>query len=563
MRRTTTPHHSITDRLAARLGDETVFGRRVRDIRADLERRVVPTHWTNLFGVVAMACLVVLTVTGVWLMFFYVPSGDPRTYGGTYAPLRGAEVSAAYASTMRITFDVPGGLLMRQAHHWAALLLPAAILMQLVTAYFTGGFRRPRRGMWVLLFLVFVASLAGGWSGYALPDDLLSGTGLRITEGIALGIPVVGTWLASLLFGGSFPGEVIAHLYPLHVAVVPAVLVALIAARVYAAWRIGPAQFPGLGRTERRVVGVPLLPTAAARAGGLFLIVAGLLLVISATVTINPIQVYGPASSGDAGAGSQPDWYTGFLDGALRLVPPGWEIVLFDRTWTLAILVPLAVVTIALGVVAAYPFLEELLTGDIRRHHLLDRPRTAPTRTGIGVAGLVFFGTLQLAGSADLVATHLHVTFEGIIAALQVTLVLGPFAAFSIARRACLGLQRRDLDRLRHGVETGRLVRLPGGEVIEVHRPLDAVERARIARPEAPRPLELRPDARGRLPLARRARVGMSRWFVGAPLEVEAAASPELEGSRSRPEREPEPAPDPTAATAAPRHPLEAPAPPS
>lgn len=515
---------TVTDRLAASVANATIFGRRVADIRADLRRRRVPSHWTNLFGVVTLACIVVVTITGLWLMFFYTPSGDPTTYEGGYAPLHGAEVSKAFASTMRITFDVPGGLLMRQAHHWAALLLPASIIMQLLTTFFAGGFRRPRRGMWVLLFLIFVAALAGGWSGYALPDDMLSGTGLRITEGIALGIPVVGTWLASLLFGGPFPGQIIEHLYPVHVVVVPAVLIGLVALHGLVAWRIGPPQFPGPGRTASNVVGVPLVPTAAARVGGLFLIVTGLLFAVSATVTVNPIWLYGPAAPGNAGAGSQPDWYTGFLDGALRLVPSGWELVLFDRTWTLAILAPLAIVTVFLVAVAAYPFVEEWATGDRSDHHLLERPRNAPTRTAIGVAGIVFYGTLWAAGSADLIATQFGVTFEGVIGVLQATLVLGPAVGFVVARRVCPGLQRRDRDILEHGFETGRIVRLPGGEYVEVHRPVGEAERARMARPEPPLVLVLRPDEGGRLRFARKLQVRLSRWFLAGSIDSETGA---------------------------------------
>ncbi|GAA1058573.1 menaquinol-cytochrome c reductase cytochrome b subunit [Agromyces luteolus] len=563
-RRPLRPHRrSVTDRLGERMSRATVFGRRLGDIRAALTRRPVPQHWTNLFGVVTVACIVVLTVTGILLMFWYTPSSATTTYDGAYAPLRGAEVSHAFASTMRITFEIPGGLLVRQAHHWAGLLLPAAIIMQLLTTFFTGAFRKPRRGMWVLLFLIFVAALAGGWSGYALPDDLLSGTGLRITEGIALGIPVVGTWLASLLFGGSFPGEVIAHLYPLHVAIAPAALVALVALRALAAWRVGPVQWPGAaggrgsadpglarrtddphaskgGRkvspeylsptsaggtvTRNRIVGVPLWPNAAARAGGLVALVTGVIIVISATVTVNPIWLYGPADPGSAGAGSQPDWYTGFLDGALRLVPSGWEIVLFDRTWTLAVLAPLAVVTAFLVAILVYPFLEAWATGDHREHHLLERPRTTPTRTGIGVAAIVFYGTLWAAGSADLIATQFSLTFEGVIAALQATLVLGPIIGFAIARRACLGLQRRDRDALRHGYETGRIVRLPGGEYVEVHAPLGAAARARIERPEPPVLLVLRPDERGRLTLARRVQFRLSRWYLADSIDSETGA---------------------------------------
>lgn len=519
---------TVTDRLAASVSNGTVFGRRIGEVVDALRRRPVPTHWTNLFGVVTFACLAVVTVSGLWLMFFYVPSVDPTTYGGGYAPLHGAEVSAAFASTLRITFDVPGGLLVRQAHHWSALLLPVSIIVQLLATFFTGGFRRPRRGTWVLLVLVFVAALATGWSGYALPDDLLSGTGLRITEGVALGIPVVGTWVASLLFGGAFPGRVIEHLYPLHVVLLPAALIGLIALRAAAAWRHGLPQFPGAGRTESNVVGVPLWPNGAARATGLVALVTGVLLAISATVTVNPIWLYGPAAPGDAGAGSQPDWYTGFLDGALRLVPSGWEIVLFGRTWTLAVIVPLAVVTAFFVAVTAYPFVEEWLTGDRRDHHLLDRPRSTPARTGVGVAGMVFFGTLWAAGSADLIATQFSVSFEAVIGALQWMLLLGPFVAFTVARRVCLGLQRRDREVLAHGVETGRIVRLPGGKYVEEHQAVGAAARARIVAVEARRALELRPDERGRLPLGGRARLRLSRWFTEDRLD---AASPRPESA--------------------------------
>jgi ubiquinol-cytochrome c reductase cytochrome b subunit len=519
------PRASVSDRLARGIRNLTFFGHRVGDVEAEARRRTVPRHWTNLFGVVTLACIVVVTVTGLLLMFFYTPSSDPTTYTGGYAPLHGAEVSKAFASTMFITFDLPGGLLIRQAHHWAGLLLPAAIIMQLLTTFFTGAFRRPRRGMLVLLFLVFIVALAGGWSGYALPDDLLSGTGLRITEGIALGIPVVGTWLSYLLFGGEFPGEVIEHLYPLHVAVFPALLILLVALRGLAAWQHEPPQFPGLGRTEGNVVGDPM-PVAAARAGGLFAIVTGLLVLVSAAVTVNPIWLYGPADSGSAGAGSQPDWYTGFLDGALRLVPPGWEFEWLDRTWTLAVLVPLAVVTAYLLLVAVYPFVEEWITGDHREHHLLERPRNAPTRTAIGVAASVFYGTLWLAGSADLIATHFSLTFEGVIVALQVLVVFGPALGFFIAHRVCLALQKKDRELLVHGYETGRIVRLPGGEYVEVHRPISDAERWRIAVPDAPRALTLRPDEHGRVTVAQRLRVRLSRFFFEDRVEVGPAELP-------------------------------------
>lgn len=286
---------SLSDRIAVALTESTVFGRRMGDVRAGLRRRMVPNHWSSLFGVVAIASLVVILVTGLLLMFFYVPSSETVTSTTPYPPLAGTETSKAYASTLHLSLEVQGGLLLRQAHHWAALVLPAALILQLLATFFTGGFRRPRRGQWVLLFLILIVSLVGGWSGYALPDDMLSGTGLRIVEGIVLGIPVIGTWASGLLFGGEFPGEIIEHLYPVHVAVVPAALIVFIGLRAFAAWVQKPAQFRGPGRTEENVVGVPL-PNAAVRAVGLGALVCGVILVIAATVTINPIWAYGPSS---------------------------------------------------------------------------------------------------------------------------------------------------------------------------------------------------------------------------------------------------------------------------
>lgn len=520
---------SVTGLLSERLA-RTAVGKRATAAMAESRRRVVPVHWSNMFGAVALACLAVITVTGVVLMFHYTPSGAIVEYTGRYPTLHGAEVSQAFASTLHLSFEVPGGLVLRQAHHWAALLLPAALLAQLLVTFFTGAFRRPRRAGWALLFLILIAALAGGWSGYALPDDMLSGTGLRIVEGIVLGIPLIGTWMKELLFGGQFPGEIIERLYPLHLAVVPA-MIALIVVRVALMSRHEPPQFAGPGRTAANVVGVPLLPNAAARAGGLFLIVTGVLLLISATVTINPIWLYGPASPSNAGAGSQPDWYTGFLDGALRLVPPGWEFVALDRTWTLAVLVPLAVITAFLLLVAVYPFIEEWITGDHREHHLLDRPRNTPTRTGLGVAGVVFYATLWVAGSADLIAVVFSLTIEGVVLALQIALIIGPPIAFSLTRRVCLGLQRKDREVVLHGFETGRIVRLPGGEYVEVHEQLSGYDRWRLI--AADQPAQPDPEApSSRTHLMDRVRARLARFLFEDRLDPVAPRALESDEER-------------------------------
>lgn len=504
---------TVSTRFSDYLVHRTVVGHRLKDLADRMRRRAVPNHWSIMFGVVSMACLVVVFATGVFLMFFYTPASTIVEYHGSYLPLRNIDVSKAFDSTLHVSFEVRGGLLMRQAHHWAALLLPASLILQLLTTFFTGGFRRPRRLSWVLLFIIFMVALVDGWSGYALPDDMLSGTGLRIVEGIVLAIPVVGTWSSSMLFGGQFPGEVIAHLYPIHVVIAPILLMVFLAFRIRLGYLQRSPQFANPGRAEDNVVGVPLLPTAAARAGGLLFVVMGLLFLVSATVTIGPVWLYGPAASGDASAGSQPDWYTGFLDGALRLVPPGWEFVWLGHTWTLAVLVPLAVVTLFLAFVVLYPFVEEWITGDTREHHLLDRPRNTPSRTAVGVAGIVFYGALWGAGSSDLLSSHFHLDLASVVVAFRVLVVIGPTVAFVLTRRVCLGLQRKDREIVLHGYETGRVVRLPGGEYVEIHHRLDDYERWRLVDVERHEPLALRPDSRGRITLANRLKTGLSAFF--------------------------------------------------
>lgn len=416
-------------------------------------------------GVVSLACLAVLLVTGVVLMWFYDPSGKTVPYSGSYEPLNGVQVSEAYASTMHISFDVRGGLLLRQAHHWAALLLPASVMLQMLGVFFNGTFRRPRHLSWLLLAVTFLLALGAGWSGYALPDDLLAGTGLRIVEGILVGIPVVGTWATLVLFGGEFPGIAIERMYWLHVAVIPAGLVGVLLLRLRLAARRQPA-----GSSATHVVGLPL-SAVAVRAAGLFAIVAGVLALLGGVVTVNPIWTHGPASGAHASAGSQPDWYTAFLDGALRLVPSGWEASVLGRALPYGLLLAQAAVGLFITVIVLWPWLESRVTGDRRDHHVLQRPRDHAVRTGFGVAGLTFFAVLWSAGATDIVTARLGIPFEHQVWALRAGLVVGPPTAFLIARAICNGLVDRERLAAEQGSETGVILRSAVGGYTEVHSP--------------------------------------------------------------------------------------------
>jgi len=272
-------------------------------------------------------------------------------------------------------------------------------------------------------------------------------------------------------------------------------------------------QFAGPGRTNDNVVGSPVLPVFAAKAGGFFFLVFGTIMLIASMFTINPIWNYGPYDPSPVSAGTQPDWYIGFADGALRLVPPGWEFVLLGHTWSMNILTPTIVLGLFIVLVALYPFFEAWVTGDKREHHIADRPRNAPTRTAIGAAGVTFYAVLWAAASSDLIATHFKLTIEGVITSLQVLFFLAPVLAFVITKRTCLALQRKDREIALHGYESGRIVRLPGGEYIEVHEQLEDSERWRLLDYNDYKPLTVRPNDQGRITVGTRIRSGLSRWF--------------------------------------------------
>ncbi|MET4705372.1 cytochrome bc complex cytochrome b subunit [Frigoribacterium sp. UYMn621] len=480
----------------------------------ELGRKIFPDHWSFMLGEVALYSFVVILLSGTFLTFFFQPSMAEVTYNGSYVPLKGIQMSAAYSSSLNISFDVRGGLLFRQIHHWAALLFVASIGLHMLRVFFTGAFRKPREINWFIGFVLFVLAMAEGFTGYSLPDDLLSGNGLRIIDGIIKGIPVVGTWISYLLFGGEFPGtKLVAMFYSIHILLLPAILVAALGAHLLLMIVNKHTQFAGPGRTNDNVVGVPIMPIFAAKAGGFFFVVFGVIVLIASFFTINPIWTYGPYDPSPVSAGTQPDWYIGFADGMLRLIPPGWEVVWFNHTYSFNIIVITVILIAFLGIVATYPFVEAWITGDKREHHIAERPRNAPTRTAIGAAGVTFYAVLWAAASSDLMATHFKITIEGVIHVLQVLFFLGPVLAFFITKRVCLGLQKKDREIALHGFESGRIVRLPGGEYIEVHEQLDDYERWRLVSFNEYTPLMIRPDANGRISGAQRTRAALSRWF--------------------------------------------------
>jgi len=451
-----------------------------------LLRKIFPDHWTFLLGEIALYCFIILLLTGTLLTFWFQPSMTEIVYHGSYTHLDGVRMSEAYASTLNISFDVRGGLLLRQIHHWAADLFMASIFAHLLRNFFLGSYRKPREVNWLIGIVILTLGLLEGLFGYSLPDDLLSGTGIRILEGVLLSIPIVGTYLTFFLFGGAYPGnDIIPRLYIIHVLLIPGLLLALITAHLFLTFHLKHTQMPGKGRTNANVVGSPMYPYFMAKTGAFFMFTFAAVAIAATFAQINPIWLYGPYTPVGISAGSQPDFYMGFLEGTLRAAP-NWTWDIWGHTVAWNVLVPALV---PLGLVftgaAFWPFIEQWITGDKREHHVNDRPRNAPTRTAIGVATITFWGVFWLEGANDVIADHLQISLYVTTEIARWAFWIGPIVAYWITKRICLGLQRKDLRLLEHGVETGIIRQLPSGEYVEETRPLTEGERAALAAPVA------------------------------------------------------------------------------
>ncbi|HTZ87437.1 MAG TPA: cytochrome b [Solirubrobacteraceae bacterium] len=413
---------------------------------------VFPDHWSFLLGEIALYTFIVLIASGTFLALFFDPSTRELTYQGAYGPLHGAQVSAAYASALRLSFDVKGGLLARQVHHWAALLFVAAITLHLLRIVFTGAFRKPRELNYLVGVTLLALAILEGFAGYSLPDDLLSGMGLAIAWGVAMSLPLVGGPFATALWGGRFPGADVfeSRLYIAHVFLIPAILAALIAAHLAMIMIQRHSQFPGPGRREDNVVGTPLWPGYALRSLGLFVVVAAVLVLMGGLIQINPVWLWGPYHVYVGTNGAQPDWYLGWLIGALRLMP-NLEIHVFGHT-----IVPnpffggALFPGIVFALLYALPWLDRrFISKDYRRHDLLQRPRDNPRRTAFAASVLSGVAIVFAAGSVDRLFYQFGFGYEGAVWFFRGAFLLVPALVFWLTKRICNELSRERAHPLR------------------------------------------------------------------------------------------------------------------
>ncbi|WUI01529.1 cytochrome b N-terminal domain-containing protein [Spirillospora sp. NBC_00431] len=434
-------------------------------------------HWTFMFAQITGYSFAVLVLTGVFLTFYFDPSMARAPYDGPYQPLRGVPVSRAYDSTMDLSFEVRGGLLMRQMHHWAALIFCASIALQLLRLFFTGGFRRPRLLNWLIWVGLFTLGMVASLTGTILPDDMLSGGSLLLTKGVLESIPFVGTHLQRFVFGGDFPGDVIIErVYWLHILILPLVIAGALAhrrrlvARQHGHTRFAPGSAARrLGSQHITRLRAVIIDAPKPASIAMFLYTCGVAALLGGFVQINAIWQYGPFEPGAITAGAVPGWYMAFLDGAVRIMP-GWELDIAGHPLTLAVLVPALVVPgVFFTALALWPIGEAIVTGDRDGHHVLDRPRDRPVRTGAGVAGMTFYGLLWAAAANDQIALNFHLDLFAVTWFFRVAVVAGPVTAFVVANRICHHLTRRERQERAHGRETGRIVMDARGRFTEIH----------------------------------------------------------------------------------------------
>ncbi len=404
--------------------------------------KIFPDHWSFLLGEIALYSFIILILTGIFLSLYFVPSSSDVIYRGSYAPLRGQSMSAAFVSTVNLSFAVRSGLVIRQMHHWAADVFVGSIAVHMCRVFFTGAFRKPRELNWIVGVTLLTLAIVNGFLGYSLPDDLVSGTGIRIAYSIILSMPLVGTYLAWFVFGGNFPGDgtIIPRFFILHVLVIPLVIFGLLAAHLGLLVHQKHTQFPGPGRTEKNVVGSPMYPNFILKTTGFMFMVTGVLWALGGLVQINPIWQFGPYQTAKISYAVQPDWYMGWLDGALRIMP-SWEFAGFGHTIPFEVFLPAILFPgLTFALFYAWPFVEAWLTRDHAEHQLLDRPRDRPKRTAIGAGFLTFYFCLFAASSTDVLANFFHISLNIVLWSFRFIVIVVPIVVGFVAWRICLDM---------------------------------------------------------------------------------------------------------------------------
>jgi ubiquinol-cytochrome c reductase cytochrome b subunit len=399
--------------------------------------KIYPDHWSFYLGEFALYCFMLLVITGIWLTFVYDPSP-----------------TAAYPSVLALGRSDPTGYLIRQVHHWSAVVFVAAIIIHMARIFFTAAFRKPREINWVVGVLLLVLASLTGFTGYSLPNDALSGTGLRIGMSVALSVPLIGAWASNLINGGAYPGPLLlAHIYTIHVFFLPVLIALLLSLHMGMLVLQKHTQFQP---DASSVVGRRFFPDYLLRTIASLSITIATIVALAAVVEINPIERFGEYREWLVPNPAAPDWYAGWLDGALRL-GPGIEWRIFGHPIPAVFWPGVVLPGLALTLVLAWPWIDARLTRDTAYHDVLVAPSAAPWRVGVGAALLTAGMVLTLAASDDQQAFAFHVPVADLVAIYRLAFTFGAIAVGFIAAIFAANIRaRRDA----HGPQPERVVQL-------------------------------------------------------------------------------------------------------
>ncbi|QSG13242.1 Cytochrome b subunit of the bc complex [Halapricum desulfuricans] len=419
------------------LGDAEEFG-----------GKAFPAEDSFLLGEIALFCFVMLALTGIFLGFFFEPSTSATTYEGSVAKFQGEELPAAFASVLQITYDVPFGMFIRRFHHWAAHLFVASIGLHMLRVFFTGSYRNPREPNWIVGTGLAILAIGAAYTGYALPFDEFAATATGIGFNVTTSIPVVGDFLANIVFGGSFPSSAtIPRLYFLHVLVIPVLIVALLAVHMLILIRqkhtesqredtVAPAAASDGGdRTVDReddtvVVGLPAFPNQAAVSAVVFFLTLATLSLLAGFLPVHNIAAYGPNNPAGTPDLIMPDWFLMWLYGFLKLLPSwlSFTIPIVGIHVSAEFIGGLGIPALIFLIIFAWPFIDR----EDEPVHFTADPLNRPWQTSVGVSAVVFIMLASLGGMNNLAARATGLSTGTLNPLLLAALIVGPILAFGI-----------------------------------------------------------------------------------------------------------------------------------
>jgi cytochrome b-561 len=422
---------AVFDRLVDWLDDRLGL----TDSRAALGK-AFPVADSFLLGEIALFNFLVLVLTGLFLGFFYEPSTAEVTYQGSVLRYQDETVPEAFASVLRITYDIPYGMFVRRMHHWAAHLFVAAIALHMLRVFFTGAYRNPREPNWLVGTTLAALSMFASYTGYALPFDEFATTATGIGHSIARSVPIVGDALAGVVFGGTFPsGATIPRLYFLHVLVLPTAIALLIGLHLAILVRQKHTELPRqreiagpepVDRDDDSVlVGLPAVPNQAAISIVVCCLLLAVLSLLAGLLPVHNVAAYGPNDPTSTPSPIMPDWFLMWGYGFLKLVPSWLQVELFGITISTEFIGGALLPGLVFGLVLLWPFVDTVP----EPVHFTADPLDRPWQTAAGIAGVVFVMVASVAGMDVFVADLLGTTTAALTPALAGLLVFGPLLA--------------------------------------------------------------------------------------------------------------------------------------